>query len=177
MELSTSKFGLSVRLNKVYTFDALLEATSGGRATPTPIPQNPGWLGQPMTFRIPVVTYKDSDDGGQKPVVSVVFTSLYSIQIDSTSYLLIELVTGNNGSEYWTIEKLIDRHERTGLKLSYATVVLDKEDTPTIKNKDIMMSLWGSDDVEGFLSGFFTGYSMSTLYIGSLKRDKESEKG
>lgn len=174
MNTKADKYGLSIRLNKICTFDGLMSVGSENRTTTTIVAQNPGWLGQPFLFRIPVVTFKDDEDGGQRPAIIVVNANMYQMRLgNGTPWLIIEL--NKNSNEFWVIEKVVDKKERVGLKLSYASLVLNTRDAPTAKNHDIMMTLWGTDDVEAMLSGFFSGYSMHTLYIGSLKKEAVKE--
>lgn len=170
------KYGLSVRMNKIFSFDDIVTTMSTEKNGDMYIPKNEGWLGQPIIFRIPVITYTDSDDGGQKPTITAIYANMYHIMPSADKHwLAFEL--DKNSNEFWVVEKVVDRQERPGIKISYATIALNTKNATYIKNQDIMMTLWGTDDVEATLSGFFSGYSMHTLYIGSLKRAKEGEKG
>lgn len=173
MEIIPGNVGLSVRLNKVHNFDALV---SNSQVMNKPATQNQGWLGQPYIFRVPTIIYKEDEDGGQKPAISVINFNMYPISLTNSGVCLALELNPNSG-EFWIVEKVIDRKERPGLKLSFGNIVLDKKDNITIKNQDIMMTMWCTDDVEAVLSGYISMYNMKSLYIGSLKHIKEREKG
>lgn len=176
MDIVPGNIGLSIRMNKVHTFDGLVEV-SRSTVKSEPDTQNKGWLGQPYIFRVPTIMYKEDEDGGQKPVISVTNFNMYQLIFASDNKPVLIFETNPNTSNFFIVEKLVDRKERAGLKLSFGTIILDKKDNIAIKNQDIMMSLWCTDDVEGMMSGYLSMYNMKSLYIGSLRHSKERDKG
>ena len=178
MDIAFGKVGLSARLNKAYRFDELMMLDAKSRPTMTVVPENPGWLGAPKIFRVPFIIYKDDEEsGGQKPVVSVLYLNMYQMYLkDGAPWLIFESFNKDT-TDFLTVEKLIDKKERVGLKLSVTSIVLSAKDVPQAENTAIIMTLWDTDDVEAILSGYFTMCQMSSLYIGKLKRVKERDKG
>lgn len=178
MDITFGKVGLSARLNKAYRFDELMRLDAESRPTMTIVPENPGWLGAPKIFRVPFITYKDDEEGGgQKPVVSVLNLNMYQMYLkEGTPWLIFEFFNKDT-PDFLTVERLIDKKERVGLKLSITSIVLSAKDVPQAENTAIIMTLWDTDDVEAILSGYFTMCQMRSLYIGKLKRVKEREKG
>lgn len=176
--IAFGQIGLSARLNKVYKFDDLMRLDAESRPTLTLVPQNPGWLGAPKVFRVPFIAYKDDEEGGgQKPIISVVHLNMYQMYLkEGTPWLIFEFFNADS-KNFLVVEKLVDKKERVGLKLSITSIVLSARDVPQAEDTAIIMTLWDTNDVEAILSGFFTMHRMRSLYIGSLKRVKEGEKG